>query len=234
MGSVLDTNAHLSMYVNVAMDHTAKTHVVADQQCNQAHPSIRNPSTNFNASAGSSVIGHSQSVCTPVKIEKLSFWLKGYDESEKQFLENGFTNGFRIPYTGKRQFRTSVNLKSAQINPGVLISKIACEVAAGRVAGPFIDPPFLNLQVSPLGLVPKKEEGQYRVIHHLSFPEKSSVNDGIPDNYCTVSYQNIDTAVSLVKACGQFSYMMKVDIKNAYRIVPIHPDDFELLGFQIQ
>jgi hypothetical protein len=82
-------------------------------------------------------------------------------------------------------------------------------------------------------LVPKKEEGQYRVIHHLSFPEKSSVNDGIQDNYCTVSYQNIDTAVSLVKACGQYSYMMKVDIKNAYRTVPIRPHDFELLGFQI-
>jgi hypothetical protein len=149
MGSVLDTNAPLSMYVNIAMDHTAKNHVVADQQCNQAHPSIRKPPTNYpilNASADSSVIGHSRSVCTPVKIEKLSFLLKGYDESEKQFLENGFTNGFRSPYTGKRQFRTSANLKSAQINPGVLISKIACEVAAGRVAGPFTDPPFLNLK----------------------------------------------------------------------------------------
>jgi hypothetical protein len=47
-----------------------------------------------------------------------------------------------------------------------------------------------------------------------------------------VSNQNIDTAVSLVKACGQYLYMMKVNIKTAYRNVPIHLDDFQLLGFK--
>ena len=86
-----------------------------------------NPSTNYpilNANAESSFISYTQYVCTPVKIEKLSFWLEGYDESEKQFLENGFTNGFRIHYIGKRQFRTSINLKSAQLNPGVLVGRI--------------------------------------------------------------------------------------------------------------
>ena len=37
------------------------------------------------------------------------------------------------------------------------------------------------MQLSPLGLVEKKTPGTYRIIHHLSFPEGSSINDGIPE-----------------------------------------------------
>lgn len=172
-------------------------------------------------------------ICTPVKVNKLKNWLAGYTQTDVEFLVDGFTNGFRIPFSGTRQFRLSKNLQSARDHPNILANKIAVELEAGRVAGPFATPPFDNLQISPLGLVPKKEEGQFRVIHHLSFPDTLSINDGIPDEFCSVSYQNIDTAASLVKFCGQYSYMMKVDIKHAYRIVPIHPDDYELLGFMV-
>ena len=52
-------------------------------------------------------------------------------------------------------------------------SKIIKELEAGRVVGPFTSLPFETLQVSPLGLVPKKQPGEYRVIHHLSYPEGS-------------------------------------------------------------
>lgn len=41
---------------------------------------------------------------------------------------------------------------------------------ANRIAGPFTQPPFPNIQVSPLGLVPKKSPGEFRLIHHLSYP----------------------------------------------------------------
>ena len=33
------------------------------------------------------------------------------------------------------------------------------------------------LQCSPLGLVPKKQPGEYRLIHHLSYPNGASIND---------------------------------------------------------
>ena len=48
-----------------------------------------------------------------------------------------------------------------------------------------------------------------------------------------MNYQTIDDPIALVKPCGSMSYMTKVDIENAYKIVPIHPHDFELLGFSI-
>jgi hypothetical protein len=45
------------------------------------------------------------------------------------------------------------------------------EVTAGRASGLFEERPLPNIQVSPLGLVPKKNPGEFRVIHHLSNPE---------------------------------------------------------------
>ncbi len=48
------------------------------------------------------------------------------------------------------------NLKSAVDNPTVVLSNLAKEVALGHTAGPFTNLPFVNLQVSPIGIVPKK------------------------------------------------------------------------------
>jgi hypothetical protein len=38
------------------------------------------------------------------------------------------------------------------------------------------------MQLSPLDLAEKKSHGTYRMIQHLSFPEGSSINDGILKN----------------------------------------------------
>ena len=125
-------------------------------------------------------------------------------------------------------------MKSANDNPSILKEKIVKEIKAGRVAGPFDISPFPNLQISPLGLVPKKKVGEYRVIHHLLYPDHLSINDGIPQDKCTVQYQAIDDAISLVKYHGQGSLMAKTDMENGYRLVPINERDHELLGFTME
>ena len=163
----------------------------------------------------------------------MQLWLKGYDAAISNFLINGFQFGFKIPYYGKRCFRKSKNLTSAIQNLAILRQKIQVEIDAGRVAGPFKDPPFPNLQVSPLGLVPKKAEGEFRVIQHLSSPEGSSINDGIPKEFCHVQYQNIDHAEALMKKFGKNCLLSKCDIQNAYKIIPISPVDYELQAFCI-
>ena len=43
----------------------------------------------------------------------------------------------------------------------------------------FQKPPLDNFRVSPLGLVPKKTSGEFRVIHDLSNPTGNSVNEGM-------------------------------------------------------
>lgn len=108
--------------------------------------------------------------------------------------------------------------------------KIDKEVYEGRVVGPFREPPVPNLRVSPLGLVPKKVEGEYRLIHHLSYPEGRSVNDQIPHELCSVHYTSFDTTIRMIRACGVGAELAKCDVKSAFRLLPVHPADFELLG----
>jgi hypothetical protein len=45
--------------------------------------------------------------------------------------------------------------------------KLAKEISQGRIAGPFHELPFVNMHIIPIGVVPKKEVGQYRLIHNL-------------------------------------------------------------------
>ena len=107
-------------------------------------------------------------IVSPINAQILPHYLSGYDQTLSDFLINGFSFGFKIPYFGERKFRSSENLPSLKGKAEVLFDKIQKEIQARRVAGPFMSPPFPNIQV-PLGLVPKKAPGEFRLIHHLSF-----------------------------------------------------------------
>ena len=58
----------------------------------------------------------------------------------------------------------------------------------GRVAGPFDVLTPADVILSPLGVVPKKTPGEYRLIHDLSFPKLDSVNSHIEKAYMEVTY----------------------------------------------
>lgn len=174
-----------------------------------------------------------QSIVTPIRAPRLLDYLTGYDSNQVHFLVSGFSKGFRIPFRGQRQFRFSKNLSSLKDKQHILLDRINEEILSGRVMGPFQYPPFKNIQVSPLGLVPKKKPGEFRLIHHLSYPDQSSINDGIPHELCTVQYQSIHDAILAIQKVGVGALLAKTDLENAYKQVPINPDDFELLGFQI-
>ena len=167
-------------------------------------------------------------------MDRLDFLLNGYSPSLKQFLVNGFSCGFRIGFAGERQFFESPNLKSALEKPDIVISKLNKELEAGRIAGPFAVPPFPNFRCSPLGIVPKKDPSEFRLIHHLSYPQGSSVNDFIPDDCSSVRYASINDAISVIKQTGAGCFMAKTDVKSAFRIIPIHPNDYSLLGMKWQ
>lgn len=168
---------------------------------------------------------------SPIKTHILKAWLVSYpNQNEAKFLLEGFQFGFRIPFIGSRQGRQAKNHNSALRQPQVVLQKLTEEVRAGRVAGPFPTPPVPNLVVSPIGLVPKSSPGEFRLIFDLSFPKDSSVNSGIPEEFASVQYTPFDAVTELVKHEGQGSYLVKVDIKSAFRLLPISPEDFSLLG----
>ena len=136
---------------------------------------------------------------TPVRVDRLDFLLHGYDRFLKTFLVDGFRFGFHIHFVSERFSSESPNVKSALDQPAVTHAKLHKECDARRIVGPFTAPPFPNCRCSPLGIVPKKDPSEFRLIHHLSYPKGSSVNDFIPDYCSTVKYASVGDAVKLLK-----------------------------------
>ena len=169
---------------------------------------------------------------TPVKVHNFGIVLEGYDSSKVDYLIQGFKNGFSLHCDGLPVVLESKNLASAFANPQVVDKKLAKELEAHRLAGPFKTPPLHDFCVSPLGVVPKKKIGEFRLIHHLSFPKGFSVNDHIAEEYSTVNYATIGKAISFVKQAGPGCFMAKTDICNAFRLIPIQPEDYHFLGMK--
>ena len=130
----------------------------------------------------------SRPLSTPIKVDKLQFYLEGYPARSKQYLLDGFSFGFSIDYVGPRHNFSSKNLISAITNPTAVDAKLDKEIQLGRIVGPFDNRPFSVFHISPLGLIPKKLRGEFRLIHHLSFPEGHSINSHIPKIASSVHY----------------------------------------------
>ena len=66
----------------------------------------------------------------------------------------------------------------------------------------------------------------------LSYPRGDSVNDQIPKDEFSVQYTGFDSATDLVRKMGKNCLMFKLDIKHAFRVLPIRPSQWVLMGFQ--
>ena len=64
----------------------------------------------------------------------------------------------------------------------------------------------------------------------LSSPEGDSVNDGVDTELCSLQYVKVEDAAREVATQGHNTWMAKIDVQQAYRNVPIHPQDRWLLG----
>ncbi len=135
-------------------------------------------------------------------------------------------------FEGERHSLALKKLTAASQNPQAVDKKLGQQLAANRLAGPFPSPPFQPFCVSPLGLVPKRAPGDFRLIHQLSFPKGWSVNDGIASENTCVQYATVADAICLIKCAGPGCFMAKTDIKSAFRIIPIHPSARPLLGME--
>ena len=173
-------------------------------------------------------------VPTPVRSDILETKLQGYDKQQTVKLVNGFKFGFRLGFqrdtTTSSSAQNVKNHKSALQNREQVFLKLAKESIKNRIAGPFRQPPFQNLNCSPLGLVPKNVPRKFRLIHDLSYPKHFSVNAGIPQENSWVQYEGIGKVIDLVKSFGRQCLLAKCDIEDVFRIINIHPSDHHLLG----
>lgn len=67
---------------------------------------------------------------------------------------------------------------------------------------------------------------KFRLIVDLSHP----VGNSVISSLSSIQYASVDMAVDMIKQLGRGTQLLKLNIKDAYRIIPIHPADYHLLG----
>ena len=147
------------------------------------------------------------SVVTPVDVETYERLLiqSGYNRNKTIKLVNGFRNGFDIGYSGPTDVKqTAANLPLTVGDEIDLWNKVMKEVKLKRFAGPFKKIPFDSYIPSPIGLVPKDNGKDTRLIFHLSYPRNKSkfngtcpksLNANTPKELCKVKYPEFAEAV---------------------------------------
>ena len=173
--------------------------------------------------------------CSPINLSQLNRKLESYpNRTAAENLGKGFTMGFSIGFQGTPSPNFAKNHGSASRGLHIVQALLMEEVRLGRVAGPYDEPPLANLKVSPLGLVEKSTKGKFRLIFDLSYPAGNAVNDGIPQECRSVQYTHFDAITNMIRKLGMGSFLVKVDIRAAFRLLPVHPSEFYLLGMQLE
>lgn len=173
----------------------------------------------------------SYSITTPIHVQQLKNAALGYPD--RDFLIKGFMEGFRL---GVRSNCNLVNrLWKPRHAPMPLLTKLKDEVLKGRIIGPFQVKPMDDLFISPLCVIPKPDSNKMRMIFNLSYPPGRSVNDNIEERYRTVSYCSVqEVGEYLLENYPTGAWAAKIDLEDAYRMVPIHQDDWKFLGINVE
>ena len=80
--------------------------------------------------------------CTPIKVDRLSYWLKGFDFNSFNYLTDGFKFGFDIGFRRSVTQHEVKKILSARSKPEVVEDKIKKELEGNRFVGPFREKPF--------------------------------------------------------------------------------------------
>lgn len=171
---------------------------------------------------------------TPLNLPTWAWMLRNHpDKDYVRYLLTGIEHGFQIGIAEDRVFHSaSQNMLSAKKNPQIIEDYLAKECAAGNILGPF---PLntLAVHINRFGAIPKKHQpGKWRLITDLSYPEGHSINDAINPELCAMSYITVDQVAKTAVSLGKGALIAKIDIKSAYRLVPICGPDRKWLGMQ--
>ena len=88
--------------------------------------------------------------------------------NSRQLIDN-LQQSCAIGYTGPQLSDLASNLQSASQQPELIDTTLRDECEAGRILGPFGQPPLTNSHTSSLGLLTKHDRGWW-MIYHLSAP----------------------------------------------------------------
>ena len=158
------------------------------------------------------------------------------DEAFVGYILRGLNHGFHLGVQEEGVFQSALrNMPSASKNPEVVEEYIQQEVEKGNILGPFAPGTAPKVHINRFGAIPKKHQpGKWRLITDLSFPEGKSVNDAIDTKLCSLEYITVDNVADVAMSLGVGALIAKIDIKSAYRLIPVCPADRKWLGMQWQ
>lgn len=175
---------------------------------------------------------------SPINVQRLASELQFHpDVSFQSYLIDGFLYGFDtglsslplLPYVCK-------NLLSAIKQPDITSQLIASELANGYLIGPFDAIPYSQYRISPVGIAEGKYSGKKRLIVDLSAPHENllhpSLNDLIDKDEFSLTYTTIDNAIKVIKTLGRGAWLNKVDIRDAFKQIPIREELWPFHGIR--
>ena len=175
-------------------------------------------------------------VVTPLKLDAWRSALAQHpDRKWVEQLLQGIQYGFRIGLKPSAACKSAPgNLPSAQGQQQLITEYLQHQVRDGLMLGPYAPHECQGVVVSPIGVVPKRTPGAFRVIVDLSSPKGHSVNDNLCRHLTHVAYSSVEDAALAMYSLGLNTELAKIDVRSAYRIIPIHPSERVFLGIQWQ
>jgi hypothetical protein len=146
------------------------------------------------------------------------------DDPDRDFILTGIAEGFHLVDKGseiKERVRVA-NSKRATQNKEAVDKVLQNEIAEGQIKKTNSPPDIINA----LSAI-EKPNGDIRLILDCSRPDDLSLND-----YATHESYKYESVQTVLEQIGRGWYMAKVDLKSAYRCVPIHPDNYNFTGME--
>ena len=126
------------------------------------------------------------------------------------------------------------NSKNVLENPEITWKLIQDEINKGFILGPFNTKPFPNLLCIPINIVEKETSlGLYRLVQDFSYPwndNTNSINALVPNKNKRVNYGGIDDVARIALELGSPSWAVHLDIKHAFKCLPLAPSQWHLTG----
>ena len=170
---------------------------------------------------------------TPLNYHAWELWLNSHpDQVFASYLLKGIANGFRIGFSHRTHSCSPAksNHPSANDHPKIVSDGLHNEVEKGRLIGLLNPAEFPFVQISSLSTIPKKHWTKWRLILDHSHPVGTSVNNGISKSLRSLSYINVQDVVRHILELGRGCSLVKIDVDAAFRNIPMHPHDRNLLS----
>jgi hypothetical protein len=177
-----------------------------------------------------------EDISTPVNIERMEALVQeaGVSWTGQQLTRS--SKAIRDQKEGASAFQKKPlppicvgNAKSSHTHGEMITDTLAAWTKSGIIKGPFIAPPVQNFRSNSIMAVDQKDK--VRLVMDMSRPEGRSFNSNLTKHL--LDKVDMSTARRFgytAKEAGMNAIMSKLDMKDAYKLVPARKQDWRLQG----